>query len=89
MLHYYPEALIYTVEKDDFFTEQLSLNLNICWVDSIIEALDHIDTYGSHHSDAILSDNPDTTALFMQMVDSAVVYSNTSTRFSDGGCFGF
>lgn len=89
MLHYYPEALIYTVEKDDFFTEQLSLNLNICWVDSIIEALDHIDTYGSHHSDAILSDNPDTTALFMQMVDSAVVYSNTSTRFSDGGCFAY
>ena len=55
---------------------------------SLEEALDHIDTYSSRHSEAIVSENPDTVDLYLKAVDAAVVYANASTAFTDGAQFG-
>ena len=57
-------------------------------VSSVDEAIQHINQYGSHHSDAILSSDKNAVDRFMKEVDSAVVYANASTRFTDGGEFG-
>ena len=57
-------------------------------VDGIEEAIDHIDRHGSGHSDAIVTDNPQAADVFVQGVDSAAVYVNASTRFTDGFVFG-
>ncbi|MBQ9593445.1 MAG: gamma-glutamyl-phosphate reductase, partial [Lachnospiraceae bacterium] len=53
------------------------------------EAARHINEYGSHHTDAILTEDPEAAAYFLQMVDSAGVYHNASTRFADGFRYGF
>ena len=53
------------------------------------EAIRHINRYGSHHTDAIVTRNPETASLFLQQVDSAGVYWNVSTRFADGFVYGF
>jgi glutamate-5-semialdehyde dehydrogenase len=53
------------------------------------EAIDHINAHGSHHTDAIVTENAQTAARFMQLVDSAGVYQNCSTRFADGFRYGF
>ena len=58
-------------------------------VDSIDEAITHINTYNTGHSESIITENNETAALFMNSLDSACVYHNASTRFSDGGEFGF
>jgi glutamate-5-semialdehyde dehydrogenase len=58
-------------------------------VDDLAAAIDHIETFGSHHSDAIITRNPATAETFLAAVDSATVYWNASTRFTDGGEFGF
>ena len=50
--------------------------------------MDHIEAHSTHHSDAIVTENPETTAYFTKKVDSAAVYVNASTRFTDGGQFG-
>jgi glutamate-5-semialdehyde dehydrogenase len=72
----------------DFDTEFLSLVLAVKVVDSLDEALDHIYRHGTQHSDAIISENYSHSMRFVNEVDSAVVYVNTSTRFTDGGQFG-
>ncbi len=72
----------------DWSTEYLSLDCSLKVVDGVQAAIDHINTYGSHHSDAILSQNAEQCSYFQSAVDSAVVYVNASTRFTDGGCFG-
>jgi glutamate-5-semialdehyde dehydrogenase len=72
----------------DFDTEFLSLVLAIKVVDSLDEALDHIYQHGTQHSDAIISENYSHAMRFVNEVDSAVVYVNASTRFTDGGQFG-
>lgn len=77
------------ISEEDFFTEWLSLTCGIKVVSSLEEAICHIEKYSSHHSECIITDNSDTALKFQNQVDSAVVYHNTSTRFSDGGCFGF
>jgi glutamate-5-semialdehyde dehydrogenase len=74
--------------KEDWQTEWLSLILGIKIVDTLEEAMAHIQTYGSGHSDGILTNSAENAALFVQKVDSAAVYINASTRFTDGGQFG-
>ncbi|MEI8292848.1 MAG: glutamate-5-semialdehyde dehydrogenase [bacterium] len=78
-------------EADDatWRTEWLDLILSVRVVDDLASAIDHIETFGSHHSDAIITRNPATAEAFLAAVDSATVYWNASTRFTDGGEFGF
>lgn len=72
-----------------YYNEYLDFELNLKIVDSLHEALDHIDEYSSGHSEAIISDDYAACEEFLSRVDSACVYANASTRFSDGGEFGF
>lgn len=74
--------------EDDWFTEYLDLTLSIKIVESIEEAIEHINYYGSHHSDGIVTDSFSNATKFTDTVDSAAVYVNASTRFTDGGEFG-
>ncbi len=88
------EALTYIGEggemaEEDFATEYLDLKLSVKLVSGVEEAVDHINRFGSHHTDAIITGNDQTAAYFMQMVDSAGVYRNCSTRFADGFRYGF
>lgn len=76
-------------EEDDFKTEYLDYILSVKIVDSIDEAIDHINHYGSHHTDCIITEDRDSAARFMSLVDSAGVYLNCSTRFADGFRYGF
>jgi glutamate-5-semialdehyde dehydrogenase len=73
---------------DDFDTEFLSLVLAVKVVDNLDQALDHIHQHGTHHSDAIITENYSQAMRFINEVDSAAVYVNASTRFTDGGQFG-
>lgn len=75
--------------EDEFRTEYLDLILSIKLVDGVAEAADHINYFGSHHTDSILSDVTENIEYFMNMVDSAGVYNNCSTRFADGFRYGF
>ena len=72
----------------DFDTEFLDYILAVKVVDGVEEATDHIEAHSTHHSDAIVTENPETAAYFTKQVDSAAVYVNASTRFTDGGQFG-
>lgn len=75
--------------KEDWQEEYLDYILAIKLVDSLDEAIDHINTYGSKHTDTIISEDRDHVAKFMMLVDSANVFHNASTRFSDGFRYGF
>ena len=75
--------------EEDWKTEYLDYKLSIKVVDDVKEAVDHINKYGSHHTDSIVTDNAKTAEYFMQYVDSAGVYQNASTRFADGFRYGF
>ena len=75
--------------EEEFNTEYLELVLSVKLVDDVEEAVDHINRFGSHHTDAIVTENQETAEYFMQMVDSAGVYQNCSTRFADGFRYGF
>jgi glutamate-5-semialdehyde dehydrogenase len=75
--------------QEDWTTEYLELILSIRVVDSLEEAVDHIEHYGSHHSDTIVTADEPAARRFLAAVDSAAVFWNVSTRFSDGGEFGF
>jgi glutamate-5-semialdehyde dehydrogenase len=77
------------VEEEDFHTEYLDLVVSIRLVEDVEEAVRHINRFGSHHTDCILTENQETAEYFMQMVDSAGVYQNCSTRFADGFRYGF
>jgi glutamate-5-semialdehyde dehydrogenase len=82
-------ARIIAATAEDYRTEFLDLILAVRVVDSLEEALDHIELNGSHHSDGIVTGNEQTAERFLAEVDSATVYWNASTRFTDGGEFGF
>ena len=82
-----PSALPAT--EDDWTREYLDLKLAVRTVNSLEEAIAHINKYGSGHSDCILTDNPEHAEQFLNEVDSATVYVNASTRFTDGFEFGF
>ena len=75
--------------EEDWSTEYNELILSIKVVDSFKEAVRHIETYGTHHSDAIVTSRYDTAERFLNEVNSAAVYVNASTRFTDGEEFGF
>lgn len=77
------------MQEDEFHTEYLELILSIKLVESVEEAISHINQFGSHHTDCIITQNDDTAFTFMQLVDSAGVYQNCSTRFADGFRYGF
>ena len=75
-------------QEQDFDTEFLDYILAVKVVDGVEEAVDHIEAHSTHHSDAIVTENPETAACFTKQVDSAAVYVNASTCFTDGGQFG-
>lgn len=76
-------------EGESWHREYLDLILAIKLVDGVGEAISHINTYGSHHTDCIITENEETARRFMTLVDSAGVYRNASTRFADGFRYGF
>ncbi len=82
-----PEALEAT--QEDYAREYLDYTLSIKTVDSLEEAISHINHYNTGHSDAILTENQEHAERFLNEVDSACVYVNASTRFTDGFEFGF
>ncbi len=75
--------------NEDFDTEYLANILSIKVVENIDEAIDHIRRYGSSHSESIVTENYSAAQYFVDRVDAACVYVNASTRFTDGGVFGF
>ncbi len=75
--------------EEDFETEYLDLILSAKTVENIDEAIVHINQYGSHHTDCIITEDREAAEYFMRMVDSAGVYQNCSTRFADGFRYGF
>lgn len=85
---HYPEKLLQPAAEESFGTEFLSLKMAVKTADNLEEALDQIARYSSKHSEAIISDDTETTAIFLKMVDAAAVYSNASTAFTDGAQFG-
>jgi glutamate-5-semialdehyde dehydrogenase len=75
-------------DESDWYAEYLSLILAVKVVDSVQDAIEHINKYGSRHSDAIVAQAEAAQKVFAQSVDSSTVYINASTRFTDGGEFG-
>lgn len=75
--------------EDDWGTEYLDAMIAVKVVGGIDEAIAHINRYGSHHTDSIITRDADTAARFLREVDSAIVLHNASTQFADGGEFGF
>lgn len=85
---HYPSQLLALVTADIWHTEWLSMQMGIKTVGSIEEALDHISTYGSGHSESIVTEDIEKQHQFQTMVDAACVYVNAPTSFTDGGQFG-
>ena len=73
---------------DDWSTEYGDLIISLKVVDSLAEAVDHVNSYGSKHTDSIITEDGNSASVFMQGIDSASVFHNASTRFSDGYRFG-
>jgi glutamate-5-semialdehyde dehydrogenase len=84
----HPDGSIKSASEQDYFTEYNDLILNIRIVDDLNQAIDHINHYGSAHSDSIVTGDERHAREFLARVDSAAVYWNASTRFTDGGEFG-
>ncbi|HWM33496.1 MAG TPA: glutamate-5-semialdehyde dehydrogenase [Pseudolysinimonas sp.] len=77
------------VTEQDYATEHMSLDLSVAVVDGMDDALEHIRTYSTHHTESIVTNDMRRAERFLAEVDSAVVMVNASTRFTDGGEFGF
>jgi glutamate-5-semialdehyde dehydrogenase len=84
----YPDQLLQPAGHEHFGTEFQSLKISIKTVGGLEEALEHINQYSSHHSEAILSEDESHINTFLQAVDAAAVYVNASTAFTDGAQFG-
>ncbi len=83
------DARVKPASEDDWSTEYLDSIITAGVVDGVNAAIDHIERYGSHHTDAIVTDDAATAEKFLNEVDSAIVLHNASTQFADGGEFGF
>ena len=75
--------------EDSFNTEYNDMDLNVRIVNSLEEAIVHVNRYTTHHSESIVTDEPMRATIFMNLVDCSTVYHNASTRFTDGFEFGF
>jgi len=84
----YPSSLLQQATEEHFGTEFLSLKMSIKTVQNLDEAIDHIGKFSSKHSEAIISEDDQEIEKFLQQIDAAAVYSNTSTAFTDGNHFG-
>jgi len=84
----YNQELVQLATDESFGMEYLSMQMALRIVSNLDEAIDHIARYSSKHSESILTDNKAHASEFLERVDAAVVYVNTSTRFTDGGVFG-
>ena len=80
---------VQNANSDDFHTEYLANILNLKVVNGVNGAIEHINEYGSGHSEAIISESITTAEIFLNSIDASSVYVNASTRFTDGGAFGF
>ncbi len=74
---------------EEGYIEYLSLTASVKVVEDVDAAIDHINSHGSHHTDSVITADPAVAERFKQLVDSAGVYHNCSTRFSDGFRYGF
>lgn len=83
------DSRIKPATENDWHTEYLDKKISVKGVNGVQEAIDHINRYGSHHTDSILSEDDAAITQFLHQVDSAIVMRNASTQFADGGEFGF
>ncbi|MGA0564305.1 glutamate-5-semialdehyde dehydrogenase [Ancylobacter sp. VNQ12] len=83
------DARVKPATEEDWRTEYLDAIISVKLVDGLDAAIDHIEAYGSHHTDAILTEDDAAAEKFLAEVDSAIVVHNASTQFADGGEFGF
>lgn len=87
IVHDFPQAKL--ASESDWGTEFLRLALSVKLVSNVEEAINHINTYGTHHSETIITEDKENKNIFLQTVDSAAVYHNASTRFTDGFELGY
>ncbi len=83
------DARVVAASEEDWSAEYLDAIIAAKLVDGVQGAIDHIETYGSHHTDCIITENAEKAEKFLREVDSAIVIHNASTQFADGGEFGF
>ncbi len=83
------DARVKPAQEEDWRTEYLDAIISVRVVDGLDAAIDHIETYGSHHTDCIVTEDATAAERFLSEVDSAIVLVNASTQFADGGEFGF
>jgi glutamate-5-semialdehyde dehydrogenase len=83
------DARVSAATEEDWYAEYLDAIIAAKVVDGLGAAIGHIETYGSHHTDAIVTSDPAAAERFLNEVDSAIVLHNASTQFADGGEFGF
>jgi glutamate-5-semialdehyde dehydrogenase len=83
------DARVKPAVEEDWSTEYLEAIIAVKLVDGVQGAIDHIEAYGSHHTDCIVTENKEKAEKFLREVDSAIVIHNASTQFADGGEFGF
>jgi len=83
------DARVTPASDEDWRTEYLDAIISVKIVDGLDAAINHIETYGSHHTEAIITDDAKAAEAFLSRVDSAIVLHNASTQFADGGEFGF
>jgi len=83
------DSRVVPASEEDWGTEYLDAIISVKMVDGVAEAIDHIERYGSHHTDAIVTNDAAAAEKFLAEVDSAIVLHNASTQFADGGEFGF